>query len=168
MRGAILSLLACGCVVLGIACGNGADEEGSTPAPTTATTGATPSAEPTLLPPSPKAETDVALQVVSGDKNYQPTVAELRALPQVNLSGQGVTGAALESIAEKLDVRETAVVTVEGRSDDLSRPRFWRGILDEHARTVVLVVDDNGRVTLAGSSIPRDGWVFDVEGIAFE
>lgn len=167
MRGAILSLLAGGCAVLNLACGDGADEQATAP-PITAAPSPSPSAEPTLLPPSPKAETDVAVQAVSGERSYQPTVADLRALPQVNLSGQGVTGVALESIAEKLGARSSAVVTVEGRSDDLARPRYWRGILAEHTRTAVLVVDDKGRVTLAGSSIPRDGWIYDVEGISFE
>lgn len=167
MRGRFISLSAITLLFLAGACGDGTDEE-PTALPTTVAPAVSPSAEPTLLPPSPKAETDVAVQVVAGDKSYQPTVADLRALPQVNISGAGVTGVALESIAEKLDVREGATITVEGRSDDLARPRFFRGILNEHARTAVLVVDESGRVTLAGSSIPKEGWVYDVEGIGFE
>ena len=167
MRGTLISLFASGLFVLAAACGDGSGTE-PTAQPTPVATAASPSAVPTLLPPSPKAETDVAVQVVAGDKSYQPTVADLRALPQVNLSGAGVTGVALASIGEKLDVRAGAIVTVEGRSDDLARPRYWRGVLDEHARTAVLVVDDSGRVTLAGSSIPKEGWVYDVEGISFE
>lgn len=167
MRGSFIGLAATGLLLLAGACGDGADEE-PTALPTTVPPSASPSAEPTLLPPSPKGENDVAVQVVAGDKSYQPTVADLRALPQVNISDAGVTGVALESIAEKLDVREGAIITVEGRSDDLARPRYFRGILSEHARTVVLVVDESGRVTLAGSSITKDGWVYDVEGIGFE
>jgi len=167
LRGALFSIFASGLFIFAAACGDGSGTE-PTAQPTAVATAASPSAAPTLLPPSPKAETDVAVQVVAGDKNYQPTVADLRALPQVNLSGAGVTGVALASIGEKLDVRAGAIITVEGRSDDLARPRYWRGVLDEHARTVVLVVDDGGRVTLAGSSIPKEGWVYDVEGISFE
>lgn len=153
------------CAALTIACGDGSSTDDPTPTPT-ATATSTPRPDPTLPPPADRSDDAVAVVVVAGDRNYQPTVAEFRALPTAE-SG-GIRGVTLAELAARLGLEGDPVVTVEGRSADLSQIRYWRGRLTEAEGGLVLEIDDAGLLRLGGSLIPEAGWLSAVETIAFE
>jgi hypothetical protein len=152
---------------LAVACGDG--DESATPTPTppsSATTAA--GAAPTLEPPPERGDDEVALIVVSGSTQYQPTVAEFRELPTAEAEGSGPEGVTLAELGARVEAREGAVVTVEGRSKDFSTVRYWRGTLAEAGTTMVVSLEDAGLARLAGSLIAEDAWIYAVETVSFE
>lgn len=169
MRPLLLAALLSFAVPVAWACGDGPDET-STPTPTVPAS-ATPSAEqPTLAPPAARGPDDVALTVVSGSGSnvFQPTVAEFSELPTASGGEGGPEGVTLAELGTHVSAREGAVVTVEGRSKDLSAARFWRGNLTEAGTTLVVSIEDGGLARLAGSLIPEEAWIYAVETISYE
>ena len=149
-------------------CGDGAEEE-PTPTPTaTASPTPTQGPAPTLTAPPAKADSDIALTVVSGSSQYQPTVAEFRELPVAAAQGGGPSGVTLDTLATSVQARDGALITVEGRSPDFSTIRYWRGTLAEAGSTMVVTLEEGGLALLAGSLIPESAWVHAVETISFE
>ena len=166
----LTSLLATAVLLLAgfaAACGDG--ESGPTPTPTAAAS-STPTigAAPTLEPPAERGDDEIALTVVSGSGMYQPTVAEFRELPTAEASGGGPEGVTLAELGSRVEARDGAVVTVEGRSEDFSTIRYWRGTLEEAGTAMVISLEEGGLARLGGSLIAEEAWIYAVETVSFE
>jgi len=108
-------------------------------------------------------------QAVAGSTQFTPTRAEFAALATVQLSagGQNYTGVPISAIAEKVAGRADGTVTIEGTRVDNLRFGVIRFPLTDIAESTVLVLDEQGHILLASSSIPQDQWLKVITGIAF-
>jgi hypothetical protein len=123
----------------------------------------TPIARPTPLPD------DVpVVQVVGAGKTYLPLRSEFESLPmtEITANGKKVKGVSLAEIARKVDAPATSVVTIQGTRADNLRLGAIRFNLAEVAENTVLVLDDEGHVSVVSSFIPPEQWLTTITGIA--
>jgi hypothetical protein len=150
-------------------CGDGSDDSGDETATvtTTAPAGVTTAPDAPVLPsPGPVDDESIVLTVAGGDSLYQPTRAQFDELPTI--SAGGAEGVSLAVLASQVGIEGDAVVTVEGRSKDLSVTRFWRGTLAEAGDDLVVSIDSDGLIRLGGSLIPEEAWLYAVESVSFQ
>lgn len=121
-----------------------------------------------LATPTPVPDTSPVIQVGSAGNIYAPSKAEFAALPKTKLTagGKDYEGVSLTLLAEKGTPRSGATVTIQGTRLDNLRLGAIRFPLADIAATTVLVMDPNGHITLASTSVPADQWLKDVISIA--
>lgn len=121
---------------------------------------------PTATPASDKA---VALSIAAGEKHYNPTVAEFRALPTTEIDAGGPQkGVLLNDLAAKVGGQPDAFVSIQGYRNDLKTLAFVRKRLSEIGSNTVLSIDDQGHVNLASSALPQIEWLKAVSVIGFQ
>ena len=123
----------------------------------------TPIAKPTPIPD------DVpVIQVVGAGKSYLPLRSEFESLPmtEITVNGKKVKGVSLAEVARQVDAPATAVVTIQGTRSDNLRLGAIRFNLAEVAENTVLVLDDEGHVSVVSSFIPPEQWLTTITGIA--
>jgi hypothetical protein len=161
------------------ACGGGGDKKPTAQANGTATANgsaepsnglAQPNATDQVLPtPTKAAASDVALTVVNGKENFQPTVSAFGELPTTEVKAdktyKGVTIAAL---GDKVKAADGAYVTIQGVRMDGKRMSVLRLPLSDIGSNTALVLDDSGHLSLVSSSIARDQWLTAVSSVAFQ
>ncbi|MGE5597481.1 MAG: hypothetical protein ACM3S1_15755 [Hyphomicrobiales bacterium] len=160
------------------ACGGGGDddEKDDQPAaegtPTETPIGAYDSqGQPTVdqgLPmPTPVLDDGVAITVVGGDKTYQPTVAEFRRLPTIEIDAGGKkTGVSLQTLADQVGVTG-GVVTVQGLQANLTKIGYTRHPLADIGSNSVLVLDEQGHLNLYSTAFPEAEWLKVVVAVSF-
>lgn len=124
----------------------------------------------TPLPkPTPVPDDTPVLQVVAGETRYEPTRAQFAELPEVELqvSGKTVKGVTIATIASQAGAGADTIVTIQGTRVDNLRLGAVRFGLAEIAENTVLMLDEEGHISLASSSIPADQWLNTITGLAF-
>src|SRR5690606_36996520 len=157
----LLTLPLAAALVLG-ACGDGGDDDDDAGSDETAVPAAeteTPSG-PGLPTPTPVADTGIAVTVIGNDHTYQPTLAEFRELPTVEIDAGGPkTGVPLEVVASQVGWSESTVVTIQGLTADLNRVAHIRYPLADIAQNTILAVDEQGHLNLYSSVLPEEDWL---------
>jgi hypothetical protein len=126
-----------------------------------------PSANAGLPSPTVLKDDDIALIVGSRGTAYQPTIGELKALPQATIQAGGTkTGVLLSVLAAKVSGQPTDFVTITGRLQNLAQAGAIRFLLSEIGDTTVIYVDGEGRVTLASTTIPQEQWLTAITDIS--
>lgn len=152
---------------LAAACGDGADTP-ETPTPEV-TVAATPTPDSVLPTPNPASESDVVLTVAKGKTSFTATFAEFKALPQAEIAADGTKqGVALATLAEKVGAGADTVVTIEGRTQDLTRTSLYRAKVSDLVSKAVFTIDAEGRVGFVASSVPKEQWLAVVIGVSFQ
>jgi hypothetical protein len=122
-----------------------------------------------LAKPTPVPDDTPVIQVVAGETRYTPTAAEFAGLPttEIQADGNTVEGVTIAALASQVSGSPDAVVTIQGTRVDNLRLGAVRFGLSEIAEDTVLIMDEDGHLALASSSIPADQWLTTITGIAF-
>lgn len=175
----LLPLLALSGLLL-VACG---DDDGPSPSPSetatgvasaeTSATGSAPNQQPTpdrpVPTPTPASDRAIALTVVAGEKNYNPSVAEFRALPESEINAGGPKkGVLLSELAAKVGGKADALVVIQGYRNDMKTLAIIRKRLSEVASNTVFTIDEQGHVNVSSSTLPEIEWLKAVSSIAFQ
>lgn len=161
-------------LLIGAACGDGSDKADNPQAAASSSAAApsAPAGQPTTNQPLPSAtpvpDDGTAVQVVSGKEQYAPTLADVRALPQTELTinGSKRSGVALKDLVAKVPAGAAGIVTIEGTNADRSRLGTVRFKLADIADTTLLVIDGEGHLDIVSSTIPEEQWLKSVSGVS--
>ena len=178
MRRLLLAALPFALLIPAVACGGDdaedqpGDNGGESAAETPPQAG---EGEPTAVPdkplpsPTPIPDDVPVVQVVAGGKQYAPMRSEFSALPKAKVSagGKDYEGVTLATLAEKAGAAAGTTVTMQGTRVDNLRFGAVRFGLSEIGASTVFMLDSEGHVTLASSSVPPEQWLKDITGIAF-
>jgi hypothetical protein len=165
-----------------IACGGGGDDDATPNGGSSSTDGTpagtlTPAESPTPTPESPLAtptrvaDDEPVMAVNSGPMELFPTVAELGALPQTEVTGSdgnSYTGTTLAVLGEQVSAPAQGFVSIQGIRSDGIRYATVRFAIEEHAGTTVVFVGESGNVEMASSSIAAANWVGAISAISYQ
>jgi len=156
----LLTLPLAATLLLG-ACGGGGDDDAENPSEETAAADQTTQARgPGLPTPTPVADEGIAVTVIGNGTTYQPTVAEFRQLPTVQIEADGTrTGPTLDVVASQVGWNESTVVTIQGLTEDLNNVAYIRYPLADIAQDTILEVDEQGHLNLYSTVLPKDDWL---------
>ena len=129
-----------------------------------------PSAEDQPLPtPAKLAENGIAIQVAGAGPLYAPTLAEFKALPtsEIKVDGKSYSGVTIATLAEKSKAATGVPVTIDGVRADGKRQGAVRFPLADIATTTVLVLAEDGQLSVASTSIPKEQWLIRVTAVSF-
>lgn len=119
--------------------------------------------------PTPASDKAIALTVVAGEKNFNPSVAEFRALPVSEINAGGTRkGVLMADLAAKVAGKADAYVVIQGYRNDLKTLAIVRKRLSEIASNTVFTIDEQGHVNIASSVLPEIEWLKAVSSIAFQ
>ncbi len=122
-----------------------------------------------LSTPTPASDKAIALSVVAGEKHYNPSVAEFRALPVTEIRADGTKkGVLMADLAAKVAGKEDAYVVIQGYRNDMKTLAIIRKRLSEIASNTVFIIDEQGHVNVASSALPQIEWLRAVSSIAFQ
>ena len=129
-----------------------------------------PSAEDQPLPtPTKLADDGIAIQAAGTGPVYAPTLAEFKALPtsEIKVDGKSYTGVAIATLAAKSKAAAGVAATIDGVRPDGKRQGAVRFPLAEIGATTVLVLAEDGQLSLASTSIPKEQWLIRVTAVSF-
>lgn len=173
-------------LIFAAACGGDSDDvsktidSGATAGPTlteaqarqtaTAKSQEQPSAPDQALPTPTKLAADgIAIQVVGTGPVFAPTLAEFKLLPtsEIKVDGKSYTGVTVATLAEKSKAATGVPVTIDGVRPDGKRQGVVRFPLADIATTTVLVLAEDGQLSVASTSIPKEQWLIRVTAVSF-
>lgn len=172
-------------LIFAAACGGESDvsktiDSALTPGPTlteaqarqtaTANSQQQPSAADQPLPtPAKLADNGIAIQVAGAGPLYAPTLAEFKTLPpsEIKVDGKSYTGVSIATLAEKSKAAAGVPVTIDGVRGDGKRQGAVRFPLADIGATTVLVLAEDGQLSLASASIPKEQWLIRVTAVSF-
>jgi hypothetical protein len=152
--------------------GDSSSAKTATPAKSTSPAGpATVAGQPTKdqgQPTPTKVPDDgIVLTLASSGKQYRPKLSEFKALPQsdIDVNGKKQSGVLLADLVKQVPAGSSGFVQIQGLESDLKKVANVRFKLDDVASTTVLMLDPDGHVNVASSSIPEAQWVKAVNAI---
>lgn len=168
-----LALLACiPLLLLFAACGDDdddQDENSGDGSGDTAQDGGTVTPTPNVIATVPPAEDgDVILTAGTADSPYTPTLAEFRQLPKTKIDADGEKeGVSLLELARQSGAPQDSTVTIQGTRPDGRVIQYVRESLGEIGEKSVLVVDEQGHLSLYSSALGKDKWLTNVLVVSF-
>jgi hypothetical protein len=152
------------------ACGGGSDNEDDA-SPTTASGVGAGTATPeagAVAKPSP-ITVGKAFDVSALGQEYAPTIAELKTLPQteITVNGKKYSGVSLATLGARVKSVPSAQVTVQGYRSDWKRVAFFRLPAAEIAAETVLFFDPEGYISIASTKVPEGEWLKSVISVGF-
>ena len=110
-----------------------------------------------------------AFDVSAVGQEYSPSVEDLKALPQteITVGGKQYSGVEPGHARQKVKAVPGAQVTVQGYRPDWKRVAFFRLPAEEIAAETVVFFDSEGYISVASTKVPESEWLKSVISVGF-